>query len=341
MKRIRFGRTELMVSRIALGGIPLMRVPEEDAIAVVREALALDINFIDTANAYADSELKIGKAIKGVPREDLILATKSQGRDAKTLTQHLDNSLKMLGTDYVDIFQFHSVSSEERYDAIFKEGGTLAWLQEQVKAGKVRFPAFSSHSVALALRVMGTNVFDAVQLPLNFIDREAEEALALARELDMGFIAMKPMGGGLLSDAGPSFRYLLQFPDIVPDPGIETVEEIQEIAAIVESFDASKGLTAEDQAEIERLRQELGTSWCHRCDYCLPCPEGIHISSVLCAKSTFGRFNAEVAHAMTDTAVAAARNCTECGTCMPRCPYELQIPTLIKEQLAFVDTLKE
>jgi predicted aldo/keto reductase-like oxidoreductase len=323
-----------MVSRIALGGIPLMRVSQEEAVAVVREALALGVNFIDTANAYASSEAKIGKAIRGVPREELVLATKSLANSAPVLSQHLDNSLRMLGVDYVDIFQLHNVSSQEGIDAVCAEQGSLTWLDEQVKAGKVRFPAFSSHSVTIALSLMQTNAFDAVQLPLNFIDREAVQAVSLARTLDMGFIAMKPLGGGLLENPSLAFRYLLQFEDIVPDPGIEKLAEIREIAALVET---NEGLSAADEAEIARLREELGATWCHRCDYCQPCPEGIPISSVLVVKSTFKRFNAERAHALADKAIARARNCTECGTCLPRCPYHLAIPQLLKENLAYVD----
>ncbi len=337
MERVRFGRTELMVSEIALGGIPIMRVSEAEAVAVVREALALGINFIDTANAYDDSESKIGAAIRGIPREELVLATKSQGTTPAHLTKHLDNSLRMLGVDYVDIFQFHNVNALEKKDRILSEGGNLEWLQQQIKAGKVRFPAFSSHSVAIALEVMRSNAFDVVQLPLNFVDREAEKALQLARELDMGFLAMKPMGGGLLSDAGPAFRYLMQYEGIVPDPGTETVEELREIVAIVE---AKEKLTAEDEAEIKRVCEELGTTWCHRCDYCQPCPQGIRISSALCTKSTFSRFNAKVAHGMTDESIEQARGCTECGTCLPRCPYNLDIPTLLKENISFFDTLE-
>ena len=336
MERVRFGRTELMVSKIALGGIPIMRVSEAEAVSVVREALSLGINFIDTANAYADSEAKIGVAIRGVPREELVIATKSQGTTPETLSKHLDNSLTELGVDYVDIFQFHNVSTEQKYDAVFAEEGGLDWLQKQIAAGKVRFPAFSNHSVAMALKIMKTNAFDAVQLPLNFIDREAEQALELARQLDMGFIAMKPMGGGLLSNAGPAFRYLLQFEGIVPDPGIETVEEIREIAAIAE---ASGSLTEADEAEIARLREEFGGVWCHRCEYCQPCPEGIPISSVLLAKSTYKRFNKDVAFHMSGKNVEVARNCTECGSCLPRCPYHLDIPTLLKESVAFIDAL--
>lgn len=242
----------------------------------------------------------------------------------------------MLGVDYVDIYQFHNVNAQEKKDRLFCEGGSLEWMQQQVKSGKIRFPAFSSHSVAIALEIMRTDVFDVVQLPLNYVDREAEKAVGLARELDMGFIAMKPMGGGLLDQAGPAFRFLMQIEGIVPDPGIERIEELREIVAIVE---AGEGLTDSDEAEMARVREELGSTWCHRCDYCQPCPQGIRISSVLPTRSTFKRFNAAVAHAMTDEAIEQARGCTECGSCLPRCPYGLDIPKLLKENIAFFDTL--
>ncbi len=144
------------------------------------------------------------------------------------------------------------------------------------------------------------------------------------------------MGGGLLRDAGLSFRYLMQFDSIVPDPGIERVEEIREIVAIVES---GEGLSEADKAEIARLREEFGANWCHRCDYCQPCSQGIPISGALTAKSAFSRYSLEGARGMTDDSIALARNCTECGDCLPRCPYQLDIPTLIKESIAFYDSV--
>ena len=171
MDKVRFGRTELMVSRVALGGIPIMRLDPKDATAVVHEALALGINFIDTARAYTDSEEKIGAAIRGIPRDELVLSTKSLGQTAEELCAHLDTSLTNLGVDYVDIFHLHSISSRERYDNIFMENGPVHWLQQQIAAGKVRFAAFSSHTIDLAVEIMQTNLFDVVQLPLNFVDR--------------------------------------------------------------------------------------------------------------------------------------------------------------------------
>ena len=326
-----------MVSKIAFGGIPIMRVSKAEAVKIVQEAINLGINFIDTANGYTDSEEKIGEAIKGMRREDLIIATKSTGGSKKTFNEHLELSLKRLGVDYIDIYQLHNVSSQAQKDAVFGPDGAMEGLEEALKAGKVRFPGFSSHSVPMAIEIMKSGKFFSVQLPFNYIDSEAlSEAIPLAKKLDMGFIAMKPMGGGLLHNAGLSFRYLGSIENIVPDPGIEKIEEIQEIVGIVNKNEA---FSEDDKKEVERLKTEFGPSWCHRCDYCQPCPQGIHISSVLSMESALKRMPLERAKSMVGSALEKARTCTECGTCMTRCPYHLEIPALLKEKIKYWDSL--
>ena len=337
MEKVRFGKTNLMVSRVGIGGIPIMRITKNDAANLVRESINMGINFIDTAHVYADSEEKIGEAIKGMKRENIIIASKAPGNDKKAFSEQLDMSLKRLGTDYIDIYQFHGISSAVKRDAIFASGGAMEALDDAIKAGKVRFPAFSSHNIAIAIELMKTGKFASVQLPFNYIDTAAaDEAIPLAKKLDMGFIAMKPMGGGLLEDAGLSFRYLLSFSSIVPDPGIEKIEEIRQIVDVVERNEA---LCDEDRKEIERQRVEFGPSWCHRCDYCQPCPRNIHINSVLSIKSAFKRMPPERARSMIGSAIEKARMCMECGECVKRCPYNLQIPALLKEKIAYWDSL--
>jgi aryl-alcohol dehydrogenase-like predicted oxidoreductase len=173
MDKVRFGKTELMVSKVAFGGIPIMRTSKEEAVKLIREALALGISFIDTANAYADSEEKIGEGIRGTRREEIVIASKSGADDKKTFNEHLDLSLKHLGVDYIDIYHLHHVSSETRRDAVFSPDGAFEGLREAVKAGKVRFPAFSSHSIPAAVSIMRKEKFFAVQLPFNYVDDEA------------------------------------------------------------------------------------------------------------------------------------------------------------------------
>jgi predicted aldo/keto reductase-like oxidoreductase len=339
VEKVRFGKTGLMVSRIAFGGIPIMRISKADAVRVVRGAIDMGVNFIDTAHGYSDSEEKIGEAIRGMRREDIVIASKSPANDKKTFNEQLDLSLRRLGVDYIDIYQFHGISSVAKRDEIFAEGGAMEGLLAAIKAGKVRFPAFSSHSIPIAIELMKSGKFASVQLPFNYIDDEAaKEAIPLAKKLDIGFIAMKPMGGGLLDDAGLSFRYLMSHNSIVPDPGIEKLEEIREIIDLVKKGDL---LSADDRKEIEKQRKEFGPSWCHRCDYCQPCPQDIRISSVLSMKSAFKRMPLDRARAMVGPAVEKARECLNCGKCIKRCPYNLEIPALLKEKVAYWDTLEK
>jgi predicted aldo/keto reductase-like oxidoreductase len=338
MEKVRFGKTGLMVSRIAFGGIPIMRISKPEAVKVVRESIHLGINFIDTAHGYADSEEKIGEAIKGSRREDLVIASKSPANDKKGFLEHLDLTLTRLGTDYVDIYQFHGISTKAKHDEIFAPGGGMEGMEEAIKAGKIRFPAFSSHNLPIAIEIMKKGKFDVVQLPFNYIDyAAAEEAIPLAKKMDIGFIAMKPVGGGLLEDAGLAFRYLLSFDSIVPDPGIEKIEEIREIVSIAKS---GAILSLEDKQEIEKQRIEFGASWCHRCDYCQPCPQGIPISSVLCMKSILKRMPFERASTFVGPGAEKARTCTECRSCISRCPYNLEIPVLLKERVKYWDSLQ-
>jgi len=319
-----------MVSKVAFGGIPIMRLSKPEAVNVVKEVINLGINFIDTAHGYIDSEEKIGEAIKGFNREDLVIASKSPANDKKTFNEHLNLSLKRLNVDYIDIYQLHSISTKEKWNELLLPGSAMEGLDEAIKAGKVRFTGFSSHSIPIAEDVMKSGKFASVQLPFNFVDDEAEKTIPLAKEMDMGFIAMKPMGGGLLNDAGLAFRYLMSFNNIVPDPGIEKIEEIREIVRIIER---NEKFNENDKEEINQFKKEFGPSWCHRCDYCQPCPQGVHISGALVMDSSFKRMTFERACSFVGPSIEAARNCIECGECIKRCPYNLDIPTLLRQKI--------
>ena len=331
MEKVRFGKSGLMVSKIGFGGIPIQRLGLQEAADVVRGVIALGVNFIDTANGYTDSEEKIGLAIKGMSRDSIVIASKSGARDKETFLKNLDLSLQRLGVDYVDFYQHHGLSSDG-HDRVFGAGGAYEGMLEGVKAGKIRFPAFSSHEIPYAMQLMKEGKFYAVQLPFNYVDDEAaKEAIPLAKELDIGFIAMKPFGGGLLNDANLSIKYLSQFDSIVPDPGIEKLSEMEEIVRIIES---GVKFSPDDYAAIEAMKVELGDHWCHRCNYCQPCPQKIAISSVLTVESAMKRMPYDRAAGMAGRSVEAARTCIECRECVARCPYDLDIPVLLKEKIA-------
>jgi len=255
MEKVRLGRTGLMVSRIGFGGIPIQRASEDDAVATVRRCLDLGINFIDTANAYTTSEARIGKAISG-RREDLVLATKTGLRDSKGVKEHLKLSLEHLGVESIDLYQLHQVGDSKNMDMVLAPNGTVEVLEEAKAAGKIKHIGVSSHSLDTALELVKTGRFETIQFPFNFITNEAaEKLLPLAKEHDVGFIGMKPLAGGMLDNVTVAFKYLMQFPYVVPIPGVEEIREIEEIVGIIEG---PREMTDAELREMQRLRDELG-----------------------------------------------------------------------------------
>ncbi|GAK61689.1 aldo/keto reductase [Candidatus Vecturithrix granuli] len=337
MQTVRLGKTELQVSRIGFGGIPIQRLAEGDAVKVVRRCLDLGVNFLDTANAYTTSEARIGKAIAG-RREQVILATKTGVKDKKTALEHLELSLKQLQTDYIDLWQFHNVSTEAAYEQILGPDGAMEAAQEALQSGKIRHLGVSSHSLDLALKMVPSGYFETVQFPLNFVTDEAlSELLPLARQHDVGFIAMKPLAGGLLDNAALALKWLLQFEDVLPDPGIEQAAEIEEIVRIVEG---PWELSAAERQEIERIRAEVGTRFCRRCQYCLPCPQGINITLMMTVRSFIKRFAANWFQENDfSKVIETAKTCIHCGQCEDRCPYHLPIREMLAENIVYYEQM--
>ena len=332
MKQTRLGKTELMVSELGFGGIPIIPIEHKEAVSIVRHCFERGISFFDTANMYADSERKIGEALEDV-RDKVVLATKTTDRTAEGAAKHIDLSLKLLKTDHLDIYQFHNMSSEKELDMILGQDGAYEAVEKAQKEGKIRFIGFSSHDLATAKKACQTNRFFTVQFPFNFIEHDpADELFKIAEDNDMGIIGMKPLGGGLLEKAVLCFKFLRQFPRVVPIPGISSIEEADEL---IDFYLNPQPLTDEDKQEIERLRSVIGTKFCHRCGYCMPCEQGVNITSVMSFRSAVARgMKLDVVKFMVGPAMESAEGCTECEECLDKCPYKLPIPELLKENLA-------
>ena len=328
MDTIRLGRTEMRVSRLGFGGIPIQRVSEDDAMAVVRRCLELGITYLDTANAYTTSEERIGKAISG-QRSSVFIATKSLARTRSEIEEHIKLSLQRLRVEYLDLYQFHGVSDFESLDLLLDPNGPMAVVEEAKRAGVVKHIGITSHQIDVAKKAVKSDRFETIMFPFNFITSEAaDDLLPLTREHDVGFIAMKPLAGGMVDNAIVAFKYLFQFPDVLPIPGIEKISEIEEIVKVL---DGPWQMTEAEQQDMKRIKEELGTRFCHRCDYCQPCPEGIPISMVMSTKSFFKRLPPSRSIQMVAPGMEKAATCTKCGDCETRCPYHLPIREILAE----------
>jgi predicted aldo/keto reductase-like oxidoreductase len=331
VRQIRLGRTELTVSAVGFGGIPIQRLAEQEAVDVVRRCLDLGITFLDTANGYTTSEERIGKAIAG-RREGLVLATKTWAKQEMEVREHIALSLERLGVGTIDLYQFHCVSSDEDYEKVVAPGGPLAVVKEAQASGQVRHIGLTSHSMQIALEAVRSGYFETIMFPFNFIANEAaQELIPLALERGVGFIAMKPLAGGALDNASLAFKYLQQFPQILPILGIERVEEMEEVVSIMAG---PEDMTPGEREEMERLRDELGNRFCRRCGYCQPCPEGISVQLLMITDSLIRRMPPDNVYADLAQVVRAAESCTECGECEDKCPYELPIRDMITEHVA-------
>jgi predicted aldo/keto reductase-like oxidoreductase len=298
-------------------------------VAVVKRCLDLGITFLDTANAYTSSEERIGKAIAG-RREGLVLATKSTSRKREGVEKHLNLSLVRLNVKYIDLYQFHGVSDMVSLDLVLAPDGPMAIVEKARDGGIVKHIGITSHQIDVAKKAVACGRFETIMFPFNFVTSEAaDELIPLARKHDVGFIVMKPLSGGMIDNVKIAFKYLFQFPDIVAIPGIEKIAEIEEILHILEG---PKAITAAEKKEMQKLKDELGTKFCHRCDYCQPCTESIAISTVMMYPSLARRLPPEhLFSGYWGQLIEKAADCTECGECEERCPYHLPIRELLTE----------
>lgn len=328
MKYLNLGKTGIKVSEVGFGGIPIIRLSSDEAVKVLLHAYAQGITFYDTANMYRDSEAKIGRALSPV-RDKIVIATKTIRRDAKGFLKHLEKSLNDLNTDYIDLYQFHQVASIEEWEKITKDDGALSAADKARKDGKIKFLGITSHNLQIANKLMKTGLFDTVQFPFNFIEQDAKNRLhKYSKNKGIGIIAMKPFAGGVINNASLAFKYLRQFPNVIPIPGFDSVQSVDEIVSI---YNSPNEVTDQDLGKMEEYRQELGRVFCRRCEYCMPCPNGVIITPAMGYPIVASRMSPRVSVEFLKIPMESTLKCTECGVCIERCPYELPIPDLLKK----------
>jgi len=326
MEYRKLGRTGLSVSRLGLGGIPIQRVTDGVAAEMLSVCQELGINFIDTARGYRDSEAKIGKAMRS-KRSSFYLASKSARRDAAGFREELEQSLTLLQTDYLDLYQLHMVSALDVWEQVQSGAGALTALLAAKQAGLVRFVGVTSHNNDVLEIMIDSNLFDTAQFPLNVVESQFKGSLSRARELNLGTIAMKPMAGGALQSPDLALRFLLPSEVDTIIPGMDTVEQIYRNYQSLQ-----KGILSETESrELEEDAKALGEDFCRRCEYCLPCPEGIRIPTLFILEGYANRYGlTEWARERYFGMSSRADACVECGLCEERCPYKVGIRQKLK-----------
>ena len=337
MRYTRLGKTDLEISEVGFGCIPIIRLSTENAVTVLRRAFEKGITFYDTANAYLDSEEKIGQTFSRM-RDKVIIATKTLKRDRNGAQGDIELSLQRIGTDYIDLFQIHQLSQESDYEAVTGPNGALEAVLRAKEEGKIRYIGVTSHSLEMAVKLAKTGLFSTIQFPFNFIESAPTQELhPCAREAGMGILAMKPFCGGVVDNAQVAFKFLRQFSDVIPLPGFDAVGQVDEVVGF---YDKENSVSPDDLAIMEKYRTELGNRFCRRCEYCQPCPEGVMITAAMGYPIIAHRMSPAKAAGFATKAMESVINCIDCGECAERCPYDLPIPEMLKDHQAMYEKHK-
>ena len=329
MQKVTLGRTGLTVCKNGFGALPIQRVGLEEARRILLLAVEGGIEFFDTARAYSDSEEKLGFAFSGL-RNKVILATKSQAKTGETLRAELETSLRLLRTNHIDVYQFHNPSFCPRPD----DGTGLYEVMLRARAeGKIRFIGLTNHRPNVAREAVESGLYDTLQFPFCYLAQQGElDMLRLCREKNMGFLAMKGLSGGLLTDAAPAWAWMMEQDSALPLWGIQKESELQEFLEFQRN---PPRLDAAGRARIEADRRELAGDFCRGCGYCMPCPAGIQIP--ICARIGLLLRRAPAERWLSEEwqeKMALTEQCLHCGRCTSHCPYNLDTPALLEKNYA-------
>lgn len=329
MEYVLLGRTGISVCKCGFGALPIQRISDAEAVKLIHKAYDHGINLFDTANFYTDSEHKIGLALASMDRDKVVLTTKTGASTPEVFWKQLEQSLRMMRTDVIDVYQFHNL----KVCPTPGDGtGLYEAMLEAKQQGKIRFIGLTNHRLDTAWTCIHSGLYDCLQFPFSYLSGEQElELVAGCRDANMGFIAMKALAGGLITNARAAYAFQRQHKNVVPIWGVQREHELDQF---LDCLVNPPELDDELLQVIEHDRQELDGEFCRGCGYCMPCPAGIEINN--CARMSLLLRRSPSASHLTEAAQAKMRQirkCRECGLCRQRCPYNLDTPELLKRNL--------
>lgn len=327
MKTITLGKTGMTTIQNAFGALPIQRVSVDEGISIIQKAYLGGMRFFDTARAYSDSELKLGLALSAYPRESYYLATKTQAKTPEAFETDLAESLRLLKTDYIDLYQFHCA------DRVFRPNdgsGMYECMMKAKEAGKIRHIGITAHQLQVALDAADSDLYETIQFPFSYLSSTKEKALVeKCAQNQIGFIAMKGLAGGLINQSKVAMAFMSQYDHVLPIWGIQKESELEEWLSFNEETPI---MTTKIEEFIAKEKQDLSGDFCRGCGYCMPCPQGIMINQ--CARMSLMLRRAPSAAWLTPQMQAEMKkieNCIHCNQCVSRCPYELNTPELLKK----------
>ena len=328
MKYTTLGKSGLSVSVVGLGGIPVQRIDVTATKKLIDALISKGVNFIDSARGYTVSEEYLGEALSG-RREKFILATKSMARSAADMTRDIDISLKNFRTDHIELYQLHNLGLKD-IERAFADDGAVAAIQDAIRAGKVGHLGVTAHSPEALRKVLDYPEVETVMFPFNIVENQAAEAMQIAKERNIGFIAMKPLAGGNITNGRLAIRYILNDANCtMAIPGMYCAEEVEQNTSAVDDLSL---LTEAELAEIAAIRDKLSDNFCRRCGYCAPCTVGIDIPACFTMANYLENYElADWARSRYFSYQAHAEDCIGCGKCEERCPYQLPIREKLQE----------
>ena len=329
MNTVTLGSTGISTVQNAFGALPIQRVSMQEAVRLLQRAYDGGMRYFDTARAYSDSEEKLGEAFDGM-RDKVFIATKTMATTPDDLQRDLETSLANLRTDYIDVYQLHNIQQ------CYRPGdgtGLYESLLEAKEQGMIRHIGVTAHKIHVAEEAVESGLYETMQFPFSYLSSEREFALVeLCRERNVGFVVMKGLAGGLISNGRACMAFMNEHPSVLPIWGVQREAELEEWLMYMDDTPTmDDGL----RAFIEKERAELKDGFCRNCGYCMPCPVDISIKD--CARMSLMLRRAPSANWLTErwqAEMAKIDNCIECGRCATRCPYELPIPDLLKENWA-------
>ena len=355
-------RSGLKCRPVSIGA---MRLPQEDdqAVALMRQAIDAGMIYIDTCRCYGDSEIKVGKSLKDGYREKVILSTKwspwikkieeDDTPTADCTYKRIRESMQRLQVEYLDFYQVWNIDSFEHYQQATASGGMVDGIKRAMKEGIVRHTGFTTHDTPenVSRYIDETPWAEIILFTYNIMNPAYKEVVAKAHAHGIGTIVMNPVAGGLLAEESPALQEATQCDSVITaahrylngDPNVDTIicgiSKPSDITSTIANYNQPP-MTADQRAQVETAIKALSKEdqhFCTACKYCMPCPQGINIPGIMhaiylqrilqCPQAALGHYRNAV---KVEERTITAADCNACRQCESKCTQQLDISEQMK-----------